>query len=130
MTRTEAVEWQERLFPRRMYREYAAAGPGGPHDVPTNHWRRVPPTLCDICLDVRAGLTGAADPPDTAALREAVAMLKARLDTWADHPGKTDSRAAPGTFAWHDAAVDEAVRQMVRATISMAEIRLREEGGE
>ena len=65
MTRTDAIAWQERLFP----------------GVKEFHSR---PTLPEICLGLRASLNGAADPWTPEVLAEVVRMLQARLDTWAD----------------------------------------------
>lgn len=112
MTRTEAVEWQERLFPRRRKRILNDDG------TPTNQEEDLPVTLCEICLSLKASCNGAADPWDDEFLRDTMGMLKARAETWAQH-GK------------HRDVMDAAVLQMVceAARIASAELLERAAAG-
>lgn len=74
--RNEACLEQERLFPRQLMRIYKDS------ETPTNQWVELPPNLATICLDLRASISGAADPWQTKDLEEVVNMLKMRLESW------------------------------------------------
>jgi hypothetical protein len=78
MTRTEACIWQEKLFPRGLWRKYQDVETPDPGNI----FRSIPPTLCEIAIDVRASCSGASDPWKTELLQEVRDMLQARLDTW------------------------------------------------
>lgn len=65
-------EWQAELFPPQ-------SGRG---------WH---PTLCDICLDLRASFSGQSDPWPVARLREVTAMLEERLLAWTPCRDTTDA---------------------------------------
>lgn len=69
MTRSEAIDWQEKLL----------GDFGGERD---------PIMLPEICLWVRAAANGSADPWPKAHTREVLGMLQARLDTWEDGVAK------------------------------------------
>ena len=94
MTRADAIAEQERLFP---------GFPASCH----------PNTLPEICLDLRMALNGAADPWPAADLAEVVAMLQARLDTWADPTDAMDAhvRGMVQQAVWLGRA-DEAARRV------------------
>lgn len=65
-------------------------------------------SLPEICLSVRAGVNGSAEPWPESSVEETLAMLRARLATWQE--------------GWpREAAVDEAVRRLVAATIAEVE---------
>lgn len=81
--RMVALAWQEARF---------GNGPGS--------------TLPEICMALRAGVNGMADPWDTDDIRSTVAMLGARLKTWRHQAAE------------RYAALDEAVRGMVEATVA------------
>lgn len=76
MSLKEAKQEQERLFPRRLMRVYKDM------DTPTNEWVQIPPTLPEICLDLRSSVNGSSDPWTTAFLTAVVEMLKARRKHW------------------------------------------------
>jgi hypothetical protein len=82
VTRREAVAEQTRLFPDA--------------------------TLPDIALAVRAATNGSADPWEPENMREVVAMLRVRLETW---------DVSPRTLL--EAKMDRAVREMVSSAIVM-----------
>lgn len=65
-------------------------------------------TLPEICMALRIGVNGSGDEWDPTFIRQAVEMLKARLQTW-----------LPSTS--RDERVDEAVRLLVQATIDEVE---------
>lgn len=92
--RRAAIGEQDRLFPE------------------VDHHR---PTLPQICMDLRMSTNGAADPWDTPRLREVVAMLRAREDSW-DHPSDD---------------MDAGALVMLRAAINLgkAELAEREKNG-
>lgn len=75
-TREEALLAQEALFPRKLKRVYEDT------ETPTSEWEETPVTLPDICIQVRAALTGASDPLPEAFLARVTAMLTARVTTW------------------------------------------------
>lgn len=97
MKRKDALEMQERLFPRR---QWLGVGPDG---RPNGCVREIAPTLLEIAMDVRHAVNGHADswPSDT--LAEVREMLKARLVTWA---------ASQDPF-------DELVRRLVVEAVSL-----------
>ncbi len=99
----DAKAEQERLFPRKLLREYDDM------QTPRNVWVQIPPTLPTICLDLRASITGASDPWGSRVLSEVVAMLEARAAQW-DH-GRTDE-------------MDVAVLRMVREAAWMGKSEL------
>ena len=94
-TRRKALAEQERLFVGKM--------------------------LPEICLNLRAALNGSCDPWSADSVREVVAMLKARLDTWMP----TRWRGARNNC---EALIDAAVLNMVQTTVLLAEAWLAEEG--
>lgn len=114
MTRTEACQEQERLFPRGLWRKYLMS------DTPdqSNQYRDISLNLCDIALDVRHACNGSADPWEPKELREVLAMLRARLDTW--QPNIWRSRADE-PLCRADVNMDAAVHDMVTAAIIMGE---------
>lgn len=107
MTRAEAIEWQERLFPRRRKRILNNDG------TPTNQEEDLPVTLCEICLALKSACNGAADPWADNFLREVGQMLKARAETWAPH-GK------------HRDVMDDAVLQMIHEAMRIISVELLE----
>lgn len=72
----EPKKEQERLFPKRLMRVYKDMA------TPTNEWVELPPTLPEICLDLRSSINGSADPWSSSLLEEVVAMLKSRIKSW------------------------------------------------
>lgn len=109
MTRREAIDWQERLFPRQLMRRYTEYGVPDPSNI---YQTRVA-TLPGICMGVRSACNGAADPWEPSFLREVRNMLAARLATWEPwgQSGPTED-------------MDEAVRRMVIAAIAIADAEL------
>ncbi len=91
MTRREAKDKQLELFPN-------LRSPTQPGD-----------TLPEICLAVRASVSGAADPWPASALRETRAMLGAIVTTW--ETGKDD-------------AIDKQIRAMCFAAIDIINAEL------
>jgi hypothetical protein len=67
---------QGRLFPRIMCRVYKDM------ETPTNQWIEQDTSLPTICLELRASLSGAADPWPDPFMEEVVKMLELRLATW------------------------------------------------
>jgi hypothetical protein len=108
MTREIAIGWQEKLFPRQLHRIYID------HETPAppsgGSWIGIPPTLCKICLDLRASVSGAADPWERSRLLEVKSMFQARVDTWRELGGRDDF-----------VLIDNLVKQMVEATIRIAD---------
>ena len=96
MTRKEAVAEQARLFPNSR-------------------------TLPDICLDLRARINGSADPWPTETVREARAMLYARIETW------DESCSSEGYLG---RALDSCIKQMATVTVLMADKWLKEWEGQ
>ncbi len=101
MTRQEALAEQERLFPRKLWREYVTTETPAPGNI----YNGMPVMLPEICLQLRAGLNGSSDPWDAADALAVRNMLAARIETW-DHT--TD-------------AIDAAVLEMLRATVAMVD---------
>jgi len=101
VTRKEAIEWQERLFPRRKKRILNDDG------TPTDQMEDLPVELPEICLALRASCNGSADPWPVERLSEVGQMLRARAKTWTHHA--------------HEDPIDDAVLQMVREAASIAE---------
>ena len=93
MTRQEAIEFQERLFPAKLWRDRMG------------YERYHKPTLPEIALDLRAALNGSADPWPNEAIAEVCDMLRERLATW--------------NLTSED-GVDRAVYQMVNAAVWQA----------
>lgn len=62
--------------------------------------------LPSICMSVRIGVNGSGDEWEPSLIRETLEMLKARIDTWED------------SVCQKEAAVDDAVKNLVQATIS------------
>lgn len=80
--RSSARAAQEKLFPRRTWRAV------GPHpDRPAENppvieeWGHAP-TLPEICIRLRASVTGASDPWSDGRLRAVCDMLAARVASW------------------------------------------------
>ncbi len=82
-----------------------------------------PPTLPEICLELKFAMNGAADPLPTHELRQARAMLALRLREWTPNPWETREDRS---VARCDADVAEAVRQRVVATVAMCDAWLME----
>lgn len=101
-----ACEWQEKLFPRMQKRILDDDG------MPTNQTECIPPTLPEICLDLRASYSGASDPWPDDFLAEVVEMLQSRVDTWESRKG--------------DDPIDRAVLQMVSEAIRIGRAELRD----
>lgn len=76
--RKKAVEEQLRLFPAQTWR--AARGDGSP-DNPVRTWTHAP-ALPEICLELRAAITGQSDPLPDQFIKDCRDMLKARIDSW------------------------------------------------
>lgn len=104
--RTQALMWQEKLFPRRRKRILDDEG------KPTNQEEIIPPTLCEICLNLRSSCNGAADPWSTEFLSEVVEMLQARAKTWL-----IPTSLQPNV-------IDNAVLQMVHEAIRIGKAEL------
>lgn len=112
MTRREAIEWQERLFPTTVWIR----------EDDRSYSRQVCPTLPEICLDLRMALNGAADPWKDEEVCEVRDMLQARLATW-DVP----TEAKDYTMRHFNNAIDNAVELMVVSTVRMANLYLEEQ---
>jgi hypothetical protein len=98
MTRHEAIEEQQRLFPGLMIE-------------PGTRYTGMPLMLPEICLALRSALNGSSDPWPDEYTWEVVAMLKARIATWQPSLRDEDSR------------FDEAVRLQVEAVLELAQKR-------
>lgn len=124
MTRQEAINWQDQLFPRQTWRLYASD-----NDQParaTTHFVNYRPTLLTIVLDLRGALTGAADPWPEMRVKEARDMLSARLQTWYHREEKTVAPGEPLAFQNCDVRIDNAVHDMVECVVRMADLWLSE----
>jgi hypothetical protein len=103
---TAACLEQDRLFPRIKCRVYKDM------ETPTNRWIEQDTNLPTICLELRASLSGAADPWPDPLMEEVVTMLERRLATWL-HRGRED-------------ATDYLVRLMVEEAVRSGRRRLEE----
>jgi hypothetical protein len=100
--RMAAVFLQEKLFPRKIMREYKSL------DVATDYYECRPPTLPDICLQLVDSIKGASDPWEIDFIVQVKDMLKARVETWWHHVADWSS-------------VDDAVKNLVQVTIEYTE---------
>jgi hypothetical protein len=73
--------------------------------------------LPEICLRVRAALNGSSDPWGEDDYEKCLAMLKRRRHTWAAPNHSSRVRGM------HEARIDDAVWEMVLATIALLELR-------
>ncbi len=101
MTRQEALAEQERLFPRKLWREYVTTETPAPGNV----YNGMPVMLPEICLQLRASLNGSSDPWDSADVFAVRNMLVAREATWMPS----------------EDPIDAAVLAMLRATVAMTD---------
>jgi hypothetical protein len=95
MDRQEAIEWQQRLFP-----SMKASG------------LALPMMLPEICLALRSGVNGSADEWAPEHVVEVVAMLKARLETWAPSLNPRDARVDAAVWALIEAVIEEVATYM------------------
>lgn len=100
--RKRAINLQHTLFPAKLYCEYED------YKTKLNNWRRIPPTLLEICLDVRMSLNGSAD--EWISYIDVLEMLVERDKYW---------------YISED-AIDKSIRMILQLTICLIQDKLKD----